>query len=369
MASVSIATAYLLWALFGFMGFHHLYLGRPNHALLWLVSGAGFGVGWLRDFFYMHTYAKQARNASEFVPPGEGVRPTGSWSQFLAAMMFIELFRSLFRYALPEQFAEGAWCGIPAAAVGTATAIYLVGNNGRVAGKFLPTLASALIGEFLSFAFPVYCGAFVHNYLPYVVFGYTRYWVKRRGKPSGCCKALSLHFLKGFFFLVLLLSCLWFNATISVDREDGTEETLKLRDHLKNIYKSPAVQEFLSTLGQLYVHVQHNGWQTLWDEFVKKLDMEGEARSYKALGLDESATPEDVKKAYRSLARKYHPDKCGELECEDKFREIQEAYETLKNIEEKGSTMSDTNDRRSNKANKDRSRRRRRKSKRTEDEL
>lgn len=59
---------------------------------------------------------------------------------------------------------------------------------------------------------------------------------------------------------------------------------------------------------------------------------------YKVLGLDSSATDEEIKKAYRRLAMKYHPDKVEGMgeevkkNAEAQFREINEAYETLKNL-------------------------------------
>ncbi|MFD2999010.1 DnaJ C-terminal domain-containing protein [Pontibacter toksunensis] len=51
---------------------------------------------------------------------------------------------------------------------------------------------------------------------------------------------------------------------------------------------------------------------------------------YTILGVDKSASQADIKKAYRSLAKKYHPDKNkGDKAAEDKFKDISEAYEVL----------------------------------------
>lgn len=50
---------------------------------------------------------------------------------------------------------------------------------------------------------------------------------------------------------------------------------------------------------------------------------------YDVLGVSKSATPDDLKKAYRKLAFQYHPDKNKTKEAEEKFKEINQAYEVL----------------------------------------
>src|SRR5215212_3141434 len=50
---------------------------------------------------------------------------------------------------------------------------------------------------------------------------------------------------------------------------------------------------------------------------------------YKVLGVDRKASQEDIKKAYRKLARKYHPDTNKDAGAEDRFKQISEAYDVL----------------------------------------
>jgi len=51
---------------------------------------------------------------------------------------------------------------------------------------------------------------------------------------------------------------------------------------------------------------------------------------YKVLGVTRTATADEIKRAYRKLARKYHPDVSKEANAEEHFKEVQEAYEVLK---------------------------------------
>jgi curved DNA-binding protein len=56
---------------------------------------------------------------------------------------------------------------------------------------------------------------------------------------------------------------------------------------------------------------------------------------YAILGVDRNAGADEIKRAYRKLARKYHPDVSKEKDAEEKFKEVSEAYETLRDPEKK----------------------------------
>ena len=75
---------------------------------------------------------------------------------------------------------------------------------------------------------------------------------------------------------------------------------------------------------------------------------------YEVLGLSKGASEEELKKAYRKLAKKYHPDvNPGDKDAEAKFKEINEAYGILSDPEKKTrqSRTGRTGDRKSTRLN------------------
>jgi DnaJ-domain-containing protein 1 len=79
-------------------------------------------------------------------------------------------------------------------------------------------------------------------------------------------------------------------------------------------------------LNKLNGWLPHAAWDWISDSFYEIL----KKQYYKILGLPRSATPDDIKSAYRKLALKYHPDiNPDNKEAEEKFKEINEAYKIL----------------------------------------
>ena len=54
---------------------------------------------------------------------------------------------------------------------------------------------------------------------------------------------------------------------------------------------------------------------------------------YKILGVSRSANADEIKKAYRKMALKFHPDKNSSPDAEERFKEIAEAYDVLSDCE------------------------------------
>ena len=68
----------------------------------------------------------------------------------------------------------------------------------------------------------------------------------------------------------------------------------------------------------------------------KQLKLERMTKDYYSiLNIPSNSTKQEIIKAFRELAKKYHPDKNSSANASDKFREVFEAYEVLKNEEKR----------------------------------
>lgn len=70
----SVLVTYALWAVGGPLGLHHFYLGRDSHALLWMLTLGGFGVGWAREIVRIPAYVHEANKDAEKIRRNHSVR-------------------------------------------------------------------------------------------------------------------------------------------------------------------------------------------------------------------------------------------------------------------------------------------------------
>src|SRR5699024_12415472 len=82
---------------------------------------------------------------------------------------------------------------------------------------------------------------------------------------------------------------------------------------------------------QIYVKIRKT---VNWNESGGK--PKGTKRDYyEVIGLEKGASDDEIKKAYRKLSKKYHPDINKEADAEEKFKEVSEAYEVLSDPQKK----------------------------------
>ncbi|MDW5289477.1 DnaJ domain-containing protein [Formosa sp. PL04] len=85
----------------------------------------------------------------------------------------------------------------------------------------------------------------------------------------------------------------------------------------------------------IYTISNYLGIRAIDFESIKAMFYNSSDNAYKILEIEKSATPEEIKKAYRKMAKKYHPDKVLHLGeeyqkgAEEKFKQVQEAYEQI----------------------------------------
>ncbi|MDP2526555.1 TerB family tellurite resistance protein [Maribacter dokdonensis] len=91
---------------------------------------------------------------------------------------------------------------------------------------------------------------------------------------------------------------------------------------------NPEIQKIREIAG--YLRVSLNEFESIKAMFVKSAN-----NAYKILDVPKTATDAEVKKAYRQMAKKYHPDRVNTQDeaikkgAEEKFKQVQEAYETI----------------------------------------
>lgn len=335
----SIILTYVLWLFWGWLGVHHFYLGRDIQAFVWWSTlGGFFGIGWFRDLWRIPSYVYDANLDGDELRElkkkiRDGKEPLYNNARFAGQMLVGYFYGILMRMAIPEAVPKFAVAILVPLAV--AVGIYLVGNIGRERGDF----KYAFIGSIASYAIITILTADEAGNMYVALFGAMYFQRHRQYKkevqpPSKTlCQRLKVFGIGALLICGLWCSFLYFNAQVTTD--DG--ETIKLRDAVNHFFNSPAWLEFKDTLKQLYEEGQRNGWDKIYDDFVKAIDPRGEQNAYRVLGLTSDASQTEIRRRYKKLAVQWHPDKNPDNKeiAQKKFMEIQEAYEILSQIKSK----------------------------------
>lgn len=321
----------------GVFGLHHFYLGRNRHGILCLFTFGGFLLGLIDDFMHLRYYVSWANFEKEFEVEyllKIQRNPTPELGLMRTTIMGIaaQLFALLVHAAIPTDLLD-PWMSqllavilVPSA---VAIAIWYSGSIGEVRTSLWSMFQGAL------WTAPLYliCNAQFFTTMACVHFLSNSWTYRRRPKKDICC-FYKIVYITSFILLIVFLftSMIMFNCTIE---EEGAKP-VKCRDVIRNIYHSPFWQRTIEALQDVRDSWNESGFMGVISSLSSLMDSSGEQRALRILGVHRDTSNDDIRKAYRDLSRKYHPDKLKSLNDEDyemavsRFIRIQNAYLTLR---------------------------------------
>lgn len=326
-----LLVTYALWAVGGPVGLHHLYLGRDSHALLWMLTLGGGGLGWLWEFWKLPSFVAQANRAQGQRQSSGGGTPPLSLIRF-AAQMIVGIYFGLVALISLSFMTSFYIVGLPLA---VGLGVLLVAAVGNQTSDFKNTLVAAFLTS------PVFYGRPI-AILPISLAASITAQKHRRYKASAGSETLSVRLYR------LGLAYLAFTGPLAYSVLCNTAATIG--------YVAETLGSFLGwfsffpLLGRLMESVlllpyriwgllvgdpgfssnYFQEWEKLY-EFVRSFQDEKRQLAYQALGLLEGATNEEIHRRYQELMKTWHPDhnRHQTEEAQRHFMEIQAAYEVL----------------------------------------
>ncbi|XP_008112614.2 dnaJ homolog subfamily C member 22 [Anolis carolinensis] len=320
-----LLVAVAFWALGGPVGLHHLYLGRDNHALLWMLTLGGFGFGWLWELWMLPGWVAQANHPLEKCyndPPS--FNPVRFLGQALVGIYF-GLVALVGLSTLPGFY-------ILALPLAVGLGVHLVSAVGNQTSDLQATLMAAFVTA------PIFYGRAV-AILPISLTTsvtaqrHRQYRATRatREKLSARLYRLGLAYLA---FTTPLAYSAFYNTAATATYVASSIGTV-----LDWLSAFPSLTGILESVLLLPYHA----WKMLgfsggtfkdWEKvfvFVQSFQSERQRMAYKVLGIHDDATLEEINKSYRELVKLWHPDHNRHQmeEAEKRFIEVQAAYELL----------------------------------------
>ncbi|XP_028308753.1 dnaJ homolog subfamily C member 22 [Gouania willdenowi] len=324
----SVMLTYALWVVGGPFGLHHLYLGRDNHALLWMLTLGGFGFGWIREFLRIPAYVREAnqdsvedRRRPTNLPPLHPVRFIGQACVGIyfgtVAMIGLNSLSFFYLIVLPISVAVG---------------VHLVSNVGQQTSDLQKTLTACLVTSSL-----LYGSAFAP--LPISLAATVTAAQHRRFKPPRSPRSTQTLAPRLFRLTLALVAfsaplgfCIFHNTTATLYYLSDCIAALLdffwfvpwLRHMLESILLMPYRILCAVTGGGYYEETWRKVLEILLREYTER-----EKDALRVLSLHTDASLEEINQGYRKLVKIWHPDHNPSTEAEDVFLKIQQAYELL----------------------------------------
>ncbi|XP_051016280.1 dnaJ homolog subfamily C member 22 [Acomys russatus] len=326
-----LLVTYVLWALGGPVGLHHLYLGRDSHALLWMLTLGGGGFGWLWEFWKLPGFVAQAnRVQGQKQRPGEG-RPPLSFLRF-AAQVIVGIYFGLVALISLSSMAHFYIVGLPLA---VALGVLLVAAVGNQTSDFRNTIGTAFLTS------PVFYGRPI-AILPISLAASITAQKHRRFKASEESETLSVRLYRvGLAYLAFtgpLAYSVLYNTAATINYAAETLGSFLswfsffplLERLVESVLLMPCRIWWLLVGDPAFNGGQFQEWEKLY-EFVDSFQDEKRQLAYQVLGLPKGASNEEIHRSYRDLVKVWHPDhnRHQTEEAQRHFLEIQAAYEVL----------------------------------------
>lgn len=280
----SFFVTYLLWLTVGWLGIHHLYLGRDRQAFVWWMTlGGYFGLGWIRDLWRLPEYIRLANKDPRSVeqlkekmrrhekPPSSTVRSIGQ-------VIVSDALGYMVLYALPLEYIPAELVPLAALPVPLAVALgaHLVGNIGEQEGGLKMTLLGAYLTYPLYFwsTHSVFWSSFSASYF---FNNYSCSWRIKARPQKPLWRRILVFSMCCLLYTSLWASWLYFNCSITAN--DGTQ--VKCRDSIRHFFGSPLWQDFKNVIQEMYNQVKYQGWGVLWRLLMEAIDPQGESNALK----------------------------------------------------------------------------------------
>ncbi|KAL1020898.1 hypothetical protein UPYG_G00006120 [Umbra pygmaea] len=301
-----VTVTYALWAFGGPLGLHHLYLGRDSHALLWMLTLGGFGVGWARELLRIPAYVGEANREVE--------------RERRVALIGLNSLSFFYLIVLPLSVGAG---------------VHLVSSVGEQTTDLHKTLLACVATS------TVFYGSTISP-LPISIAASVTATQHRRFKtrgPSGRHQELGPRLFR------LTLAWLAFSAPLGYCIFHNTTATLYyLSDCVTALLDMFWFFPWLRSVVEYFLLLPYRilcaftGWgpsEESWRKVLEILLTERSQREREAmavLSVGEEASADEIARSYRELVKIWHPDHNPGSKMEESqkmFIQIQEAYETL----------------------------------------